>query len=277
MTASRFNTLLFSFGLCFVTAVPTCLLAAEGQKSKDTTIYASFNAEAFINRLEKACESIGLSKERQDRLVALAKAEPEKVNKDISAALKGDPYLRILVDKQYTLPSTYEPPDLVSLKDTAYVTSKKGLVLRRSAAESLKTMAQEARKQGVTLVVSSTYRSFAYQKGVYNRIVAEMGKKAADRESAEPGHSQHQLGLAVDFGSIDDSFAQTKAGKWLAENAARFGWSLSYPHNFEGVTGYRWESWHYRYVGPQVSDVIQGYFGGIQQYALEFLSRWERE
>ena len=277
MTSSRLNTLLFSIGFCFVTAAPTSLLAAEGQKSKDTAVYASFNAKAFMDRIEKTCEAIGLPKERQDRLVAFAKAEPEKMNKDISAALRGDTYLRMLVDKKQALPSTYAPPDLVSLRDTAYVASKKGLVLRRAAAESLKIMAQEARKQGVTLVVSSTYRSFAYQKGVYNRIVAEMGKEAADRESAEPGHSQHQLGLAVDFGSIDDSFAKTKAGKWLAENAIRFGWSLSYPRDFEAVTGYRWESWHYRYVGPRVSGVIEEYFDGIQQYALEFLSRWETE
>jgi D-alanyl-D-alanine carboxypeptidase len=277
MTSSRLYVLLFSVGFYFVTAVPASLLAAEGQKSKDTTVHTPFNDEAFINRLVKTCEAIGLPKERQNRLVAFAKAEPEKVNRDISEALKDDPYLRFLVDKQHALASTYVPPDLVPLKDPAYVTSKKGLVLRRSAAESLKTMAQEARKQGVTLVVSSTYRSFAYQKGVYNRIVAELGKEAADRESAEAGHSQHQLGLAVDFGSIDDSFAQTRAGKWLTENASSFGWSLSYPRNLESVTGYRWESWHYRYVGPRVNRVIADYFGGIQQYALEFLFRWQKE
>lgn len=277
MNTSSLNTLLLCMGFCLVTAVPAPLLAADGQKSKDTTAHTALTPEAFITRLEKTCQAIGLPQERRDRLITFAKAEPEKMNRDILAALSIDPYLRLLVDKQHPLPSTYAPPDLVPLRDTAYITSKKGLVLRRSAAESLKTMAIEAQKQGITLVVSSTYRSFAYQKGVYNRIVAEMGKVAADRESAEPGHSQHQLGLAVDFGSIDDSFAQTKAGKWLAENATRFGWSLSYPHNFESVTGYRWESWHYRYVGPQVNRVIENYFGGIQQYALEFLSRWEKE
>jgi len=277
MIAVRLKPLLLSVGFCLGTSIPASVIAAEGQKAKDTMVLTSSTTTAFIDRLKKTCESIGLPQERMDHLLTLAKAEPEKMNADLSAALRVDPYLRILVDKQHGLSSTYEPPDLVPLQDRAYVTSKKDLVLRRSAAESLKTMALEARKQGVTLVVSSTYRSFAYQKGVYNRIVAELGKEAADRESAEPGHSQHQLGLAVDFGSIDDSFAQTKAGKWLAENASRFGWSLSYPHNLEALTGYRWESWHYRYVGPQVNRVIEGYFGGIQQYALEFLARWEKE
>jgi D-alanyl-D-alanine carboxypeptidase len=102
-----------------------------------------------------------------------------------------------------------------------------------------------------------------------------MGQEAADRESARPGHSQHQTGLVVDFGSIDDSFAATAAGRWITANASRFGWSLSYPNGYEDVTGYRWESWHYRYVGREIAAFINNYFDGIQQYALRFMYEWE--
>ena len=84
---------------------------------------------------------------------------------------------------------------------------------------------------------------------IYERNVREMGKEAADRESAAPGTSQHQLGVAIDFGSISDDFATTKAGLWMEQNAHLFGFSLSYPQGYESVTGYRWESWHYRYIG----------------------------
>jgi D-alanyl-D-alanine carboxypeptidase len=144
------------------------------------------------------------------------------------------------------------------------------------AAESLEEMAAAALTEGVTLTASSAYRSYAYQQEVYARNVRESGREIADRESARPGRSQHQTGLALDFGSIDDSFAGTSAGRWIAANAGRFGWSLSFPDGYEEVTGYRWESWHYRYVGRELAFFIETYFGGIQQYALRFIYEWER-
>ncbi|MDR2574934.1 MAG: M15 family metallopeptidase [Treponema sp.] len=195
---------------------------------------------------------------------------------DLSACLEGDRYLRALVDKRHSLPAGYAPSDLVTLTEGSYRVSRGGLTLRRSAAAALDEMAKAARADGVTLVASSTYRSYEYQTQVYNRNVREMGQEAADRESAKPGHSQHQTGLVVDFGSIDDSFAATAAGRWMTANASRFGWSLSFPDGYEAVTGYRWESWHYRYVGKSLAAFIDNYFDGIQQYALRFLYEWEQ-
>jgi len=194
---------------------------------------------------------------------------------DLSACLTGDRYLRALVDKQHPLPAGYAPSDLVALTDGTYRVNRAGLMLRRAAAESLAEMAADARAAGITLLASSTYRSYDYQVEVYNRNVKEMGQEAADRESARPGYSQHQTGLVVDFGSIDNSFAQTAAGKWMTANASRYGWSLSFPDGYEALTGYRWESWHYRYVGKPLAAFIDTYFGGIQQYALRFIHEWE--
>ena len=97
----------------------------------------------------------------------------------------------------------------------------------------------------------------------------------ADRESAQPRKSQHQLGLILDFAPIDDSFANTSASAWLLRNASRFGWSLSFPDGYEEVTGYRWESWHYRFVGKDLAAFIDKYFDGIQQYALQFIKAWQ--
>lgn len=138
-------------------------------------------------------------------------------------------------------------------------------------------MAAAARADGVTLVVSSTYRSWDYQKKVYERNVRELGREAADRESAMPGASQHQLGTAVDFGSITDAFAETKAGLWLVENAYAYGWSLSFPDGYEAVTGFRWESWHYRYVGIEAASLQREWFGDVQQYMIEFVDAWKRK
>jgi D-alanyl-D-alanine carboxypeptidase len=194
---------------------------------------------------------------------------------DLRACLVPDRHLRELVDKQRPLPSNYAPADLVVLKGGSYRVNREGMTMRKAAAESLSDMAAAARAEGITLLVSSAYRSYEYQEQVYNRIVREMGREAADRESARPGYSQHQTGLTADFGSIDDSFAQTTAGRWMTANAGRFGWSLSYPNGYEAVTGYRWESWHYRYVGVPLASFIDRYFDGIQQYALRFLYEWE--
>ncbi|MDR0640965.1 MAG: M15 family metallopeptidase, partial [Treponema sp.] len=146
---------------------------------------------------------------------------------ELLACLEGDPYLRRLVDKKHPLPETYEPEDLVELKAGSYEAGRAGLMLRREAAEALETMAAAARSEGVILRASSAYRSYDYQARVYQRNVEEMGREAADRESARAGYSQHQTGLALDFGSIDDSFAETRAGRWILENGGRFGWSLS--------------------------------------------------
>jgi D-alanyl-D-alanine carboxypeptidase len=150
-------------------------------------------------------------------------------------------------------------------------------MLRKEAAESLEAMASAARSEGVILTAASSYRSYDYQSDVYRRNVREMGQQEADRESARPGHSQHQLGLALDFYPIDDTFAITTASTWLQKNAARFGWSLSYPEGYEDVTGYRWESWHYRYLGQNLAVSTEKYFNGIQQHALKFIRAWLEE
>ncbi|MDR3167759.1 MAG: M15 family metallopeptidase [Treponema sp.] len=226
----------------------------------------------FLQRILKEAE---IPPDLIRRVSSLAAEGPAFIL-DLLAAMEGDPYLRCLVDKQHPLPPDYEPDDLTELGSGSYELGRSGLLLRRAAAEALEEMAAAAAAEGITLRVSSAYRSFVYQEEVYARNVREMGQEAADRESARPGYSQHQTGLVVDFGSIDDSFAQTAAGRWVLVNASRFGWSLSFPQGYEAVTGYRWESWHYRYMGRELAYFIDTYFEGIQQYALQFLRSWEQ-
>jgi D-alanyl-D-alanine carboxypeptidase len=181
--------------------------------------------------------------------------------------------LVLLVDKRNPLPEGYEPKDLVSLKEYPLKLSRSNLTLRALVLPDILAMAEAAREAGTELLLSSTYRSYAYQKTIYERIVREMGREAADRESARPGHSQHQLGTAVDFGSISDDFTGTPIERWLRENARIYGFSLSYPKGYEEITGYRHESWHYRYIGRPAAEMEREFFGGIQQYTLEFLHK----
>jgi len=196
----------------------------------------------------------------------------EKVNTEMVA----DPFLLRLLDKGHSLPSDYESSDLVPLDGSGIPVSRTGHRLRKPAFDALMDMDKAARSDGISLLVSSSYRSYAYQSGVFARNVAEMGKKEAERVSAAPGTSQHQLGTAIDFGSITDAFALTAAGKWLSANAGRFGFSLSYPKGQEGLTGYVWESWHYRYIGKDAVALCDEYFGGIQQYLMLFLDALSR-
>jgi len=230
----------------------------------------------FAARLSAVMRNAELPEELYVSILEVSAWNPAFV-RDLHAILAGPGYLRVLVDKQNALPDGYSPPDLVGLAtDGAYRVSRAGLMLRRSAAASLQEMAAAARADGVTLVASSAYRSFDHQTQVHNRLVQQMGRAAAERVSARPGHSQHQTGLALDFGDITNAFARSPAGLWMDANATRFGWSLSYPYGYEHITGYSWESWHFRYLGRDLAAFKDRYFGGIQQFALRFLHEWER-
>jgi D-alanyl-D-alanine carboxypeptidase len=253
----------------------SCFRPKAGVQETSPVIINVVSDNANNAKLDAVMSNADLPAALSARIKTSAAASPAFMA-DLQACLEGDRYLRALVDKKHSLPAGYAPDDLVTLTDGFYRVSRNGLTLRRAAAVALEEMAKAARADSVTLVASSTYRSYDYQTQVYNRNVREMGQEAADRESARPGHSQHQTGLVVDFGSIDDSFAATAAGRWIAANAPRFGWSLSFPDGYEDVTGYRWESWHYRYVGKALAAFIDKYFDGIQQYALRFLHEWEQ-
>lgn len=107
------------------------------------------------------------------------------------------------------------------------------------------------------LYVRSAYRSYDEQADVYAYWVALLGQEQADLISARPGHSEHQLGLAVDVAgpSCDgwDCFGDTPEGRWVAANAHRYGFIIRYPEGGTPVTGYAYEPWHLRYVGPRAA------------------------
>ncbi|PKL08911.1 MAG: peptidase M15 [Spirochaetae bacterium HGW-Spirochaetae-7] len=212
------------------------------------------------------------------RSEAAIRADPERFFTLLGAALdesKASGGLLTQVDKEHALHPGFEPADLVSLNDYPLSVSRQDLRLRKPVMAAVLAMDEAARKDGVTLVFSSSYRSYAYQDQLFKRYAARYGESEASRFSARPGTSQHQLGTAIDFGSIDDSFAATKAGIWLATNAWRFGFSLSYPMDGEAVTGYVWESWHYRFITRAGAELERTWFGGFQRYTLDFIAAWD--
>lgn len=167
--------------------------------------------------------------------------------------LKGNE-LFFLVNKNRRIGEGYIPDDLLKIDGKVYALDK-GLLLRRQALKYLTKMSEAAKKDKVNLIVTSTYRSWATQSKTFLFWKGKLGIKEAEKRSARPGHSQHQLGTTIDFTSVEivlgfsKAFEKTREFKWLKKNAYRFGFVLSYPKGKEVITGYSYEPWHYRYIG----------------------------
>ena len=232
--------------------------------------------EAFIGDFWRWVLGEAEIPERMARNIINSVIESPAFIMELLVVLQQAPYTFLLVDKQHALPSDYSPDDLVHLTTGGSLRiTRDDLWLRRSAAVSLEEMAAAAAADGVILTAASTYSSYTRQGEIFRWQVNTFGLETAERQSARPGHSQHQLGTAVDFFPIADAFGDTAASRWLVQNASRFGWSLSYPDGYEHITGYRFEPWHYRYVGRDLAVFIDTYFEGIQQFALQFIKVWQ--
>jgi D-alanyl-D-alanine carboxypeptidase len=203
-------------------------------------------------------------------------AEPRRFLDLLADALTSPAGALLLVDKAHALDRSWTPPDLVDLSRESLSLSKTGLRLRSVVVEDLLAMSDAARANGAVLTVASAWRSWDTQAALRAKALETQPREQVDRELAAPGHSQHQLGTVIDLGSIDDSFADTAAGRWMAANAWRFGWSLSYPQGRENETGYRWESWHYRWIGRPAAELVHSFFGDSQHGFLEFYTAGEK-
>ncbi len=276
MRYQKFSFLVFSI-LFFVTSCSRKAHAENFLKKNEEVSVVKVNPE--IEKIDRVFGKMG------DRFKSeIVFTDKEEFLSDLKIVLEeekkynpNDVPLYYLIDKKHNIGENYIPDGLVKLTDkTDYNFWKEDLSLRPDAEEALRVMGRAAKADGITLLVSSTYRSYQYQKRLFQHWVDVDGLEEAERESARAGTSQHQLGLAVDFGSIDDSFAETKMGKWMYENAADFGWSLSFPKAYEDITGYRWESWHFRFIGIPACRLQKKYFNDVQQYMFEFIDAWKQ-
>ncbi|MDA3951613.1 MAG: M15 family metallopeptidase [Spirochaeta sp.] len=242
----------------------------------DTEITAETSAEAPLHPAFSLTQgdleaiSAGLPAEP----AAAIRNAPERFLDTLAPVLETAPDLLPLVDKTHLLPADYEPDDLVPLTTYAdrLTLNKDDLSLRAALMPDLLAMVDAAAAEGITLDISSSYRSYAYQEWLFGYWVEQLGREEAERVSARPGSSQHQLGTTLDFGSVTVAFAEHPAGIWLAENAWRFGFSLSYPAGYESLTGYACEPWHFRWITPAATALEREFFGGLQQVMLEFLA-----
>jgi D-alanyl-D-alanine carboxypeptidase len=155
-----------------------------------------------------------------------------------------------LVNKQNPLPSSYVPTDLVDVGTQQ---------LRAEPAAALEELMADAADAGFPLMTRSGYRSYETQQEAYNKWVGELGQVEADVQSARPGHSEHQLGLAMDLlpanGDCQEfsCFDETPHAQWLADHADEYGFIIRYQDGEEAITGFTYEPWHVRYVGDQMA------------------------
>ena len=190
-------------------------------------------------------------------------AELFERNPSPDVPLSGDPYidpLLRLTNKQNGLPWDYVP----ELREVN-VLHKKGIATQQmvpEAADALEEMFAAAEQDGITLAAVSGYRSYSAQKLIYNRKVEERGSAAA-LTSAPPGHSEHQLGLAMDISCksisyrLNASFADTEEGQWLAAHCAEYGFIIRYKKEWMDITGNKRELWHVRYIGREHARLVQ--------------------
>lgn len=161
----------------------------------------------------------------------------------------------VLVNKYHKLDENYEPSDLTII-DSKYASGTQKL--RKEAQIKFEEMASDMAKENLKIYAGSTYRSYTYQKGLYDRYVKKDGFAAAETYSARSGYSEHQLGLAVDIvnGKWDYLSENDKEYDYLVKNSYKYGFILRYPRGSEYVTGYMFEDWHFRYLGVELATKV---------------------
>lgn len=152
-----------------------------------------------------------------------------------------------------------------------------GKLFDARAVKYLNAMCEAALNDGVSLSVISAHRTYDYQQMLYNNEVAEYkmynpgcsedeALKAAATEVARPGTSEHNLGLAVDFNSVEQNFENTDAFRWLNEHCTEYGFILRYSTTTQDITGVIYEPWHYRYVGKENAKKIRASGLTLEEY-----------
>lgn len=180
----------------------------------------------------------------------------------------------VLTNKYHKLGDNYEPNDLYDISNVySYGNNQK---LRKSAYDAFIKMFDAAKNDGITLIINSSFRSFQDQEETYNEYSNWYGSDEANKIAARPGFSEHQTGLAIDIQTYKtnrNNFDESDAFKWLQNNAYKYGYILRYPKDKEYLTGYSYESWHYRYVGVKVASYIQNNNITYDEYYAYFIEK----
>lgn len=169
----------------------------------------------------------------------------------------------VILNKHYFADKDYKGENLISV-DKKYSLYDNELMLSKECYDYFLKMYEAAKNAGYEFKINSAYRSYERQATVYDNWVQQDGKILADTYSARAGYSEHQTGYAFDvrdYPLSNDDFSKTQAFTWMSSNAHKYGFIIRFPLGKEDITGYQYESWHYRYVGLEAAQYI--YDNGI--------------
>ncbi|NLM63335.1 MAG: M15 family metallopeptidase [Mollicutes bacterium] len=192
--------------------------------------------------------------------------------KDIKFVKNPDDIL-VLVNKNNRLPSNFIPSDLVPI-DPKY--ANEGKLVREEVKIWFEKLSNDAKNLGYKIIAISAFRDFNYQEQLYNYYAETKGQKEADLISARPGHSEHQTGLAVDVEGSNNNYNEFDKSiefEWMKNNAHKYGFILRYPKNKEKITGFKYEPWHYRYVGKEAANIIYHKNLTLEEYHRLYLKK----
>lgn len=220
----------------------------------------------YYDRYVKYSSETGEDEETTVLFVNLSMDTDDYVNPVKTSAFSID----MLVNKHYKLDEDFVPDDLVEF-DQKYCNGEvqEG---NREAVVAFKNMYEAAKKEGLGLVINSSYRSYQDQENICNTFKDLYGEGYVTKYVALPGFSEHQTGLAFDIGSTSSKvFAESKEYEWMKENAYKYGFILRFTKANAYITGFRSEPWHYRYVGKKVAKYIYDNNISLEEYYAEFL------
>lgn len=240
----------------------------------DENIIKLFKQEYFLYKnLDNYLEYIDNNPGKQlSDVVAIINVSADKDWYDGTSATDTSKGSQLLVNKFHSLANDYQP-NLVDIKNWyAYSSAKE---MDEEAYYAFISMYNAAKEVGFSLVINSSYRSYQEQEEVYNDYKTRYGSEYADAYAARPGHSEHQTGLvidiAIDSGYDKNTFDTSPKYEWLQNNAHKYGYILRYPKDKEYLTGYSYESWHYRYVGVDIATYIHEHNITFDEYYAYFL------
>jgi zinc D-Ala-D-Ala carboxypeptidase len=195
---------------------------------------------------------------REQQTTTTTTVPPPPTCADGDAPVAGDPdadWATVVVDRAHRLPETFTPPDLVDVTQAGFETRDQ---VRAIVIPDLAALRTAAEANGTPIAVVSAYRSYSYQQTLFDESVADVGEAEAELHTARAGHSEHQLGTALDVlepgvGELTTAFAATPAGQWVAAHAHEFGFVISYPEGARDRSCFEFEPWHLRYVGRDIA------------------------
>lgn len=234
------------------------------------------NGVIYYSNFQTIQKYESLTKKSQDEVKKIKAAIEAKKKEPVYISLPGAKQIRaivedytkpdsiwVLINKDRSLPVNYTPSNL-TIPSVATRTDKSAgeQSVRADIADKIKIMFDAALADGHNLMIGSGFRSADLQGTYFYGLANSVGESTANISIARPGQSEHQTGLAIDISTLsrscylDNCFATTADGEWLALNSYKFGFILRYPENKTSITGYQYESWHFRYVGVDLATAL---------------------